>query len=57
MSEKNLASVLRGYFFDRKRSAIWILLAFIIIAYLVNIKLALALNEWNGRFYDSLQIL
>ena len=57
MSEKNLASVLRGYFFDRKRSAIWILLAFIIIAYLVNIKLALALNEWNGRFYDSLQIV
>lgn len=57
MSEKNLASVLSGYFFDRKRTAIWLLLAFIIIAYVVNIKLALSLNEWNGRFYDSLQIV
>lgn len=57
MPKKNFASLLVGYFFNRKRAVVWFLLLFIIIAYLINIKLALALNEWNGRFYDSLQIV
>lgn len=33
------------------------MLGFVVVAYLVNIRLAVALNDWNGRFYDALQIV
>lgn len=35
----------------------WLLLVIVVTAYLVNIKLAVALNNWNGRFYNALQIV
>ena len=35
----------------------WFLLGVVIAAYLINIKLAVALNDWNGRFYNALQVV
>lgn len=42
-------------FISKKLWRFWLLIGVVILAYLVNIKLAVALNEWNGRFYNALQ--
>ena len=42
-------------FFSFRQWRMWALLAIVIAAYLINIKLAVALNDWNGRFYNALQ--
>ncbi len=55
MSASGLTILLREYLFSRKRLWFWALFALLLSAYTVNIKLAVELNDWNGRFYDALQ--
>lgn len=42
-------------FLNRRQWRMWILLSITVVAYIINIRLAVALNEWNGRFYNALQ--
>lgn len=55
MTRSGLARLLGAYLFHRKRLWFWALFAVLLAAYTVNIKLAVELNDWNGRFYDALQ--
>lgn len=55
MTRSGLARLLGAYLFHRKRLWFWTLFAVLLAAYTVNIKLAVELNDWNGRFYDALQ--
>lgn len=48
-------SFLLRVFLNTKQWRLWLLLCVVVIGYLVNIKLAVALNDWNGRFYNALQ--
>lgn len=43
------------FLFSKERIVWWLLFALILGLYSVNIKLAVALNEWNGRFFNALQ--
>ena len=52
-----LKSLLIHCFFNRKQWRLWALLCFVIGAYVFNINLAIELNNWNGRFYNALQIV
>lgn len=55
--EGSFPSFLRETFFTFRQWRMWFLLGVVIAAYLINIKLAVALNDWNGRFYNALQVV
>ena len=55
MRLNGLLILLRSYFFDRRRWWLWFWFIVLFSAYIINIKLAVALNEWNGRFFNALQ--
>lgn len=55
MVEKSLKSLLKHYFFNRKQISVWLMLAFVVAASAVNVRLSVELNAWNGRFYNALQ--
>lgn len=57
MEKGSFLSFLFETFFSVKQWRIWLFLAIVIAAYLINIKLAVALNDWNGRFYNALQVV
>ena len=50
-----LADLFKAYFFNKKRWPLWGLFILILAGYGVNIRLAVLLNDWNGRFFNALQ--
>lgn len=52
---KGLGNLLTSYLFSRKRLGLWLLFVILLGAYAVNVKFAVAMNEWNGRFFNALQ--
>lgn len=55
MQRSGLSRLLGTYLFSRARLKLWLLFAVVLSAYVVNIKLAILYNDWNGRFFDALQ--
>ena len=55
MHRSGLARLLGQYLFSRKRLKLWLLFGIVLGAYVVNIRLAILYNDWNGRFFDALQ--
>lgn len=55
MVEKSLKSLLKHYFFNRRQIPVWLMLAFVVAASAVNVRLSVELNTWNGQFYNALQ--
>lgn len=57
IEEGSFAPFLFRSFFTSRLWRMWLLLCVVFTAYLINIKLAVALNDWNGRFYNALQVV
>lgn len=55
MQRSGLARLLGQYLFSRDRLKLWLLFGIVLGAYVVNIRLAILYNDWNGRFFDALQ--
>lgn len=55
MQRSGLARLLGQYLFSRDRLKLWLLCGIVLGAYVVNIRLAILYNDWNGRFFDALQ--
>lgn len=55
MHRSGLARLLGQYLFSRDRLKLWLLFGIVLGAYVVNIRLAILYNDWNGRFFDALQ--
>lgn len=55
MQRSSLARLLGQYLFSRDRLKLWLLFGIVLGAYVVNIRLAILYNDWNGRFFDALQ--
>lgn len=53
--QSGLSHLLRTYLFSAKRIGLWLLFGVLLAAYAVNVKFAVAMNEWNGRFFNALQ--
>ena len=53
--KKGLPRVLWRYFISLERWWFWCLFVVLLLSYTINIQFAIALNDWNGRFYDALQ--
>lgn len=55
MQRSGLARLLGQYLFSRDRLKLWLLFGIVLGAYVVNIRLAILYNDWNGLFFDALQ--
>lgn len=55
MQRSGLARLLGRYLFSLDRLKLWLLFGIVLGAYVVNIRLAILYNDWNGRFFDALQ--
>lgn len=55
MRNQGLLGLLGRYLTSTKCLALWGLFITVAAAYVVNIRLAVMMNEWNGRFFNALQ--
>lgn len=51
----SLARLLGAWLFSRSAALYWIVFLLVAAANAANVRFALALNEWNGRFFNALQ--
>lgn len=52
-----MRAILCGWLFSRQALVYWLLFALIAAANVANVRFAVALNEWNGRFFNALQVV
>lgn len=52
---RHLACLLGAWLFSWNAFPLWLLFAFLVVSNVVSVRFSVALNEWNGRFFNGLQ--
>ena len=52
---QGLWGILKRWLFSLQALPLWAVFALVAVANVANVRFAVALNEWNGRFFVSLQ--